>query len=129
VAADTAPHSTGIQKPPARIDTTDSDSGGVFAVYDSVDVKIEFFDEAESINTTASSNAIPNNPPVTSAPVLIPSTVYTNTTNITCINSTTTDGDNDDVIFHYKWFNNSMEITGVETNYLTRQVLIRCHRI
>ncbi|MBI5347013.1 MAG: hypothetical protein HZB66_00185 [Candidatus Aenigmarchaeota archaeon] len=103
----------------AKINTSDSDGGGTFAVYDSVDIKVEFFDEAESVNTSSSSNSIPNRAPETSTPALVPATVYKNTANITCANTTTTDADSDNVTFHYKWFNNSAVITGAITNYLT----------
>ncbi len=90
-----------------KINTTDSDAGGAFAVFDSVDVFVQFTDvDGGNVNTTSSANAIPNNLPVASA-VAINVTNPLDTQDIQC-NYTYSDPDSDaEAVTTFEWYRNN----------------------
>ncbi|MBM3228798.1 hypothetical protein FJZ26_00020 [Candidatus Parvarchaeota archaeon] len=76
---------------------------------------------SSSGNSTSNNSSvitISNLPPNTSTPALSPTVAYTNTSNITCSNSSASDEDGDSVSFSYLWFKNGAA-TGVATSYIT----------
>gem|GEM_PF-5000070 len=61
---------------------------------------------------------ISNSPPTTGTPTLSPATVYKNTTQITCTNTTSNDADGDAITFTYLWYRNSTT-TGITAQNIT----------
>ncbi|MFA5106576.1 MAG: hypothetical protein WC506_06485 [Candidatus Micrarchaeia archaeon] len=56
--------------------------------------------------------------PVTSVPAIAPPTIYQNTSQVSCVNGTSSDFDGDNVSFYYKWFVNG-NFSGITSQNLT----------
>ncbi|MEM2137949.1 MAG: right-handed parallel beta-helix repeat-containing protein [Candidatus Anstonellaceae archaeon] len=83
-----------------------------------------------SSNATALSTnvTVSNSLPTTSTPTLSPTTAYKNTSQISCINSTTSDADGDAVSFYYLWFKNGTS-TGITTQNITNSSFNKADRL
>jgi len=66
---------------------------------------------------------INNSKPVTTTPTLSPVTVYKNTSEVSCVNGTTTDVDGDLITFYYQWYVDGVE--SVTTKNITNSSFVK----